>query len=73
VVLQACSSYFADTALPSKIQGLGTGGILSLVQVIITDIVSMRERGKYTAMTAFAWALGTNIGVSALTLSDSAS
>jgi MFS family permease len=48
-------------ALSMKVQGLGAGGMLSLVQVIVTDIVSMR--GKYTAMTAFSWALATIIGV----------
>ena len=37
-----------------------------MVQVIVTDIVSMRERGKYTAMTAFSWALGIILGVSSL-------
>jgi hypothetical protein len=31
-------------ALSMKVQGLGAGGMLSLVQVIVTDIVSMRER-----------------------------
>ena len=28
-----------------------------------TDITTLRERPKYYAMSAFAWALGTNIGV----------
>lgn len=35
-------------ALSMKVQGLGAGGMLSLVQVIVTDIVSMRERGGNT-------------------------
>jgi MFS family permease len=46
------------------VQGLGGGGCLSLAFVIISDITTLRERPKFLAMGAFAWALGTNIGVS---------
>lgn len=45
------------------VQGLGGGGCLTLTTVIISDITTLRERPKYLAMGAFAWALGTNIGV----------
>ncbi|KAK9322008.1 major facilitator superfamily domain-containing protein [Lipomyces orientalis] len=45
------------------IQGLGAGGTLSLVPVIISDITSFRERGKYVGIIGLAWALGTNIGI----------
>jgi MFS family permease len=45
------------------VQGLGGGGSLTLVTIIISDITTLRERPKYLAMGAFAWALGTNIGV----------
>jgi MFS family permease len=46
------------------VQGLGGGGCFSLASVIISDITTLRERPKFLAMGAFAWALGTNIGVS---------
>jgi MFS family permease len=46
------------------VQGLGGGGCLALASVIISDITTLRERPKFLAMGAFAWALGTNIGVS---------
>jgi MFS family permease len=45
------------------VQGLGGGGCLTLATVIISDITTLRERPKFLAMGAFAWALGTNIGV----------
>jgi MFS family permease len=45
------------------VQGLGGGGILTLASVIISDITTLSERPKYLAIVAFAWALGTNIGV----------
>lgn len=46
------------------VQGLGGGGCLTLSVVIISDMTTLRERPKFLAMSAFAWALGTNIGVS---------
>jgi MFS family permease len=46
------------------VQGLGGGGIITLGVTIITDITTLRERPKYISMSAFAWALGANIGVS---------
>jgi len=45
------------------VQGLGGGGCLTLATVIISDITTLRERPKFLSMGAFAWALGTNIGV----------
>ena len=46
------------------VQGVGAGGIVQLVQVILSDITTMQERGLYMALSSAAWAVGTNIGVS---------
>lgn len=45
------------------VQGVGAGGSIQLVQVILSDITTMQERGLYIAMSAFAWAFGTIAGV----------
>jgi len=45
------------------LQGVGAGGVVQLVQVILSDITTMEERGLYIAMSMSAWAVGTNIGV----------
>ena len=45
------------------VQGLGGGVCLTLTTVIISDITTLRERPGFLAICAFAWALGTNIGV----------
>ncbi|KAK2877266.1 hypothetical protein FQN49_001290 [Arthroderma sp. PD_2] len=44
------------------IQGVGGGGINSLIDIIIGDLVPMRERGKYVALMGTIWAIGTVIG-----------
>ncbi|KAJ6515187.1 iron permease [Mycena vitilis] len=44
------------------IQGLGAGGIISLTQIIIADLVSLRERGSFNGLVSIAYALGVGIG-----------
>lgn len=45
-----------------SVQGIGGGGILSLNLVILTDVVPLRQRPAYLAITQGAWAIGTIIG-----------
>ncbi|KIK92283.1 hypothetical protein PAXRUDRAFT_147666 [Paxillus rubicundulus Ve08.2h10] len=42
--------------------GAGGGGIQSMAQIIVSDIVSLRDRGKYQGIIAGAIALGYAIG-----------
>lgn len=44
------------------IQGLGGGGIISLTEVLITDLIPMRYRGAYIGMMSGMWALGSVAG-----------
>ncbi|KAF3919543.1 hypothetical protein ABW20_dc0102025 [Dactylellina cionopaga] len=44
------------------VQGLGGGGIVVLVNITVSDIVTMRERGKYLAAVGATWALASAFG-----------
>ncbi|KAH9988905.1 major facilitator superfamily domain-containing protein [Xylariaceae sp. FL0662B] len=44
------------------VQGLGAAGMGTMVNVIICDSFSMRDRGLYLAVTSLVWALGSAIG-----------
>ncbi|KAF2721315.1 general substrate transporter [Polychaeton citri CBS 116435] len=44
------------------VQGLGGGGIALMVNVIITDLVALRERGKYMAIIQMVSAVGAALG-----------
>ncbi|CAL1711998.1 unnamed protein product [Somion occarium] len=48
------------------IAGAGGGGIVSIVQIVMSDVVSLRERGKYQGIiggvVAFGFAIGPLIG-----------
>ncbi|MCJ1474213.1 hypothetical protein MMC13_002871 [Lambiella insularis] len=43
-------------------QGFGGGGIIALSYVIITDLVGLRERGKWIGLVNSMWAIGSVSG-----------
>jgi len=44
------------------IQGIGVGGLTALVQVILSDLVSPRERGRYAGYLGAVFGVGTVAG-----------
>ncbi|KZZ99199.1 Major facilitator superfamily domain, general substrate transporter [Moelleriella libera RCEF 2490] len=44
------------------VQGLGSGGIMLLVELIVCDMVPLRERGKYLGIVLSVSALGSILG-----------
>jgi len=45
-----------------SIQGTGGGGIIALTEILITDMVPLRERGNYFALISIVWAIGSVAG-----------
>ncbi|KAH9954083.1 iron permease [Russula dissimulans] len=44
------------------VQGLGAGKISSMMQIILSDLVTLRERGTFTGLMALSWAIGGGVG-----------
>lgn len=40
------------------IQGLGDGGIISLSEIVVADLVPLSERGKWEGVLGVVWAIG---------------
>ncbi|TFY60743.1 hypothetical protein EVG20_g7309 [Dentipellis fragilis] len=44
------------------VQGIGGGGIISMSQIIVSDIVPLAERGIYQGFLGLTWAFASGIG-----------
>ncbi|KAH8809000.1 major facilitator superfamily domain-containing protein [Xylogone sp. PMI_703] len=47
-----------------SVQGIGAGGITALSSVLLTDLFTLRERGKWAGLVNLIWAIGTVSGPS---------
>src|SRR3954468_10471168 len=54
-VLCAVAPNMATLIVARGLQGLGGGGILPIVQTVISDVVTPRERGHYQAYFSAVW------------------
>ncbi|WP_255769154.1 MDR family MFS transporter [Pseudarthrobacter sulfonivorans] len=62
VVASAIAGFSQDTTMLITMrvfQGLGAGGLTALSQIVMADIISPRERGKYMGLFGAVMALGT--------------
>jgi MFS family permease len=41
------------------LQGAGSGGSLSLIEIVITDLVPLKHRGTYFGLNSMTWAVGS--------------
>ncbi|KAJ2814106.1 hypothetical protein GGI24_006465, partial [Coemansia furcata] len=44
------------------IQGIGGGGMMTMVSVIMSDVTSERDRGRFTAYLAGSWGVASAVG-----------
>ncbi|KAK6363014.1 hypothetical protein TWF730_000463 [Orbilia blumenaviensis] len=61
-ILCAVAKNFTLILVGRTIQGIGGGGIIAVSEIIITDLVPLRERGKYFGFLSTMWALGSVLG-----------
>ncbi|CAK7223806.1 hypothetical protein SBRCBS47491_005334 [Sporothrix bragantina] len=61
-LLCAVSRNMTMLIVARSIQGVGSGGIIILVNVCISDLFSMRKRGQYFGFTGLVWAVAGGIG-----------
>lgn len=61
-IVCAVAKNFTYMLVGRTIQGVGGGGIIALGEVIITDIVPLRHRGKYFGIMSAMWSLGSVTG-----------
>ena len=61
-IVCATAKNFTAMLVGRSIQGSGGGGIIAITEIIITDMVPLRERGNYFALISIVWAIGSVSG-----------
>lgn len=61
-ILCAIANDFTIMLLGRSIQGVGGGGISAMTYVIVTDMVSLKDRGKWFGLISMMWAFGSVMG-----------
>ena len=44
------------------VQGVGAGGLITLVNICIGDLFSLRDRGLYFGVISVVWAFASGVG-----------
>ncbi|KAJ5708544.1 hypothetical protein N7488_008345 [Penicillium malachiteum] len=61
-IVCAVAKNFTYMLVGRSIQGVGGGGVIALSEIIITDLVPLRHRGKYFGIMSAMWSLGSVTG-----------
>ena len=58
-IVSALADNFTVLLVGRSIQGVGGGGILALTYVIVTDLITLKERGKWFGLISMMYAIGS--------------
>src|ERR1700758_3176008 len=61
-VLCALAPAMVPLILARALQGVGGGGLMTLAQIIIADVVSPRDRGRYAGYFSAVWGTSSVLG-----------
>ncbi|KAI7825054.1 major facilitator superfamily domain-containing protein [Kickxella alabastrina] len=61
-VLCAVSTSMGMLVASRAIQGIGGGGLMAMVSIIMSDVTTERDRGKYTGFLAASWGAASAVG-----------
>lgn len=61
-IVAAVANDFAILLVGRSLQGVGGGGLIALVEIVVTDLVPLRLRGKWIGVVTGTWSLGSVIG-----------
>lgn len=61
-VVAAVANGFSVLLVGRSLQGVGGGGLIALTEIVVTDLVPLRQRGKWFGIISGMWSLGSVTG-----------
>lgn len=61
-IVAAVANGFATLLVGRSLQGVGGGGLIALTEIVVTDLVPLRLRGKWFGVISGMWSLGSVTG-----------
>ncbi|CAF9931189.1 MAG: hypothetical protein HETSPECPRED_007822 [Heterodermia speciosa] len=61
-IIAAVANGFAVLLVGRSLQGVGGGGLIALTEIVVTDLVPLRVRGKWFGIISGMWSLGSVTG-----------
>ncbi|KAI5801600.1 major facilitator superfamily domain-containing protein [Peziza echinospora] len=61
-IIAALANDFTNILIGRAIQGVGGGGLTAITEIIVTDMVPLRQRGAYLGLLSTVWAVGSVSG-----------
>ena len=61
-IVAAVAHDFTTLLVGRSIQGVGGGGVVSITEILLTDLIPLRERGKWFGLQSLMWAVGSVTG-----------
>lgn len=61
-IVAAVANDFTILLVGRSFQGVGGGGLIALIEIVVTDLVPLRLRGKWIGIITGTWSLGSVTG-----------
>ena len=61
-IIAAVANGFSVLLVGRSLQGIGGGGLIALTEIVVTDLVPLRLRGRWFGIISGMWSLGSVSG-----------
>ena len=61
-IVAATADSFGPLLVGRSLQGVGGGGLIALTEILVTDLVPLRQRGQWLGVISGMWSIGSVTG-----------
>ena len=61
-IVAATANAFGPLLVGRSLQGVGGGGLIALTEILVTDLVPLRQRGQWFGIISAMWSIGSVTG-----------